>query len=81
MAMPPMMMPRVAGPPPGGGLPGSPVGGPGGPGATPMLSPGQGAGLKAASVAKIKAAMRAILIEATHLDPGKIGRASCRERV
>lgn len=42
-----------AGPPPGA-MPRSPTGGPEGPGASPMLSPGSGAGNQAAALAKIK---------------------------
>ena len=36
-------------------LPKSPIGGPGGPGASPMVSPGNNAGAKAAAIAKIRA--------------------------
>ena len=56
-------------PPPGGGaapgappmLPKSPVGGPGGPGGSPMLSPGGGAGNKAAAVQTVKALLPGLL--------------------
>lgn len=51
-------------------LPGSPIGGPGGPGATQMLSPGAGAGMHAAHIEKIKQAMRIIQMAALNLDPG-----------
>ena len=61
----PMMMQ-----PPQARLPGSPIGGPGGPGPTPMMSPGQGAGVKAAAIAQIKAAMRNIQLAALSFDPG-----------
>lgn len=51
-------------------MPGSPVGGPGGPGATQMLSPGAGAGMHATNIEKIKQAMRIIQMAALNLDPG-----------
>lgn len=44
-----------------GAVPKSPVGGPSGPGGSPMLSPGGGEGNKAAAVQTIKAVMPAIL--------------------
>lgn len=43
------------------GMPKSPIGGPGGPGASPMMSPGGGAGNKAAAIQSIKAVLPAIL--------------------
>lgn len=46
---------------PGAALPKSPVGGPQGPGGSPMLSPGGGAGNAAAAVQSIKAVLPAIL--------------------
>lgn len=53
------------GPPPespgGSPMPGAPTGGPGGPGASPMLSPGGGEGNKAAAIQSVKAVMPAIL--------------------
>src|SRR5215475_1697110 len=64
---PGMMMPGGAGPP---RLPGSPIGGAGGPGASPMVSPGQGAGVKAAAVAQIRSCMRNIQVAALSFDPG-----------
>ena len=65
----PMMMrpPGLGGPPQ---MPGSPVGGPGGPGATKMLSPGSGAGMKAAAVEQIKECMRNIQRAGLSFDPG-----------
>src|SRR5262249_36172620 len=51
---PTMMTPPNFGGPPR--LPGSPIGGPGGPGASPVVSPGPGGGAQAAPIAKIKAA-------------------------
>jgi hypothetical protein len=59
--------------PPGGGapvLPKSPIGGAGGPGASPMVSPGNNAGGKAAAAAKIKACMQTIQIAALSYEPG-----------
>lgn len=48
--------------PPGAtAMPKSPVGGPAGPGGSPMLSPGGGAGNQAAAVQSIKAVLPAIL--------------------
>jgi hypothetical protein len=65
---PMMMQPGgMAGPP---RLPGSPVGGAGGPGPTPMLSPGAGGGVKAAAVAQIRSCMRNIQVAALSFDPG-----------
>jgi len=65
---PGMMMPGGMGGQPR--LPGSPIGGAGGPGPTPMVSPGQGAGVKAAAVAQIRACMRNIQVAALSFDPG-----------
>ncbi len=68
-----------AGPPglggaPGGAppvkLPGSPAGGPGGPGGSPMVSPGGGAGNKAAAMANIKAVMRTLQMSMMAYEPG-----------
>lgn len=42
-------------------MPKSPMGGPGGPGASPMLSPGGGEGNKAAAIQSVKAVLPAIL--------------------
>ena len=42
-------------------MPKSPMGGPGGPGGSPMLSPGGGAGNKAAAIQSIKAVMPTLL--------------------
>jgi hypothetical protein len=63
--------PPVGGPaaPPGAGpgaapspvLPKSPVGGPGGPGASPMMSPGGGAGNQAAAVQRVKGILPMLL--------------------
>lgn len=61
--------PPAAGPPgaPGAGagpppmMPKSPTGGPGGPGASPMLSPGSGAGNRAGAVQLVKTAMPALI--------------------
>lgn len=44
----------MQGGPPPGAMPRSPVGGPGGPGGSPMLSPGSGAGNQAAALAGIE---------------------------
>ena len=65
----PMMMrpPGVGGPP---RLPGSPIGGPGGPGPTPMVSPGAGGGVKAAATEQIKSCMRNIQVAGLNFDPG-----------
>ena len=64
----------VGGPPggPGGApmLPKSPVGGPGGPGASPMLSPGGGAGNKAAAMQAVKPAIDILLKAAMSFDGG-----------
>ncbi|MBO0710755.1 MAG: hypothetical protein J2P47_05685, partial [Acetobacteraceae bacterium] len=65
-----MMRPRGVG---GGGppmMPGSPIGGPGGPGPSPMVSPGQGLGQKAAATQAIKTCMRNIQIAGLSFDPG-----------
>jgi hypothetical protein len=45
----------------GGALPKSPAGGPQGPGGSPMMSPGAGAGNKAAAVQSVKAVMPMLL--------------------
>jgi len=69
-------------PPPGGALPGgapddagpivpkSPIGGPGGPGGSPMMSPGAGAGNRAAATQQIKAVMPALLMSAMAFESG-----------
>src|ERR1700722_14409613 len=64
--MPPMDQPSapLAPPPEAPGaaaLPKSPVGGPEGPGGSPMMSPGAGAGNKAAAVQSVKAVMPMLL--------------------
>ena len=51
-------------------LPKSPIGAPGGPGASPMVSPGNNAGSKAAAIAKIKACMQTIQVSALSFEPG-----------
>lgn len=57
---------------PGGApmLPKSPVGGPSGPGGSPMLSPGGGAGNKAAAVQQVKAVMPAIMMAMMAFEAG-----------
>src|ERR1700727_560277 len=59
-----------AGPGPAPALPKSPVGGPGGPGASPMMSPGGGAGNKAAATQQVKAVIPALLIASMAFDAG-----------
>lgn len=51
-------------------LPKSPIGAPGGPGASPMVSPGNNAGAKAAATGKIKACMSTMLSVAHTFEPG-----------
>lgn len=51
-------------------MPKSPLGGPGGPGGSPMLSPGAGAGNQAAAVQQVKAAMPALLMAAMAFPAG-----------
>ena len=51
-------------------MPKSPVGGPGGPGGSPMLSPGGGAGNKAAAVQQVKAVMPAIMMAMMAFEAG-----------
>ena len=51
-------------------VPKSPVGGPGGPGGSPMLSPGGGAGNKAAAVQQVKAVMPAIMMAMMAFEAG-----------
>jgi len=63
----PVSPPGAAGP---AALPKSPIGAPGGPGASPMVSPGNNAGQKAAAMAKIKACMRTIQIAGLSFEPG-----------
>jgi len=55
------MAPPPAPPPGGPSMPGSPAGGPGGPGGSPVMSPGGGAGNKAAAVQSVKAVMPMLL--------------------
>jgi hypothetical protein len=64
------LAPPPEGPPGAPAVPKSPVGGPGGPGGSPMLSPGGGAGNKAAAVAQIKAAHEALLIASMAFESG-----------
>ena len=63
-----------AGGPPGADAPGmvpkSPVGGPGGPGGSPMMSPGGGAGNRAAAVQQVKTVMPALLIASMAFEAG-----------
>jgi hypothetical protein len=42
-------------------MPKSPIGGPGGPGSTPMTSPGAGAGMQAAAMMGVRAAHHALM--------------------
>lgn len=56
--------------PMGGVLPKSPMGGPGGPGASPMASPGGGAGNQAAALSNIKACMRTMQMSMLAYEPG-----------
>lgn len=51
-------------------MPKSPTGGPGGPGGSPMLSPGGGAGNKAAAVQQVKAVMPAIMMAMMAFEAG-----------
>src|ERR1700722_16685002 len=67
---PPSPAAPPAGPGPAMGLPKSPVGGPGGPGASPMLSPGAGAGNKAAAMQQVKVAMPTLLHAALAYEVG-----------
>jgi hypothetical protein len=66
--------PPGAGPPGAGApplsVPKSPIGGPGGPGPSPMLSPGGGAGNKAAAIQQVKAVMPALLHAASAFESG-----------
>ena len=56
---------------PGGpAVPKSPVGGPGGPGGSPMLSPGGGAGNKAAAIQQVKAVIPALLMASMAFESG-----------
>lgn len=57
----------------GGGspsMPKSPVGGPSGPGGSPMLSPGGGAGNKAAATQQVKAVIPALLMASMAFESG-----------
>ncbi len=65
----------TGGMPPGGAspapsVPKSPIGGPGGPGSSPMLSPGGGAGNRAAAVQQVKAVLPALLHASMAFDAG-----------
>src|SRR6266849_4620855 len=51
-------------------MPKSPVGGPGGPGGSPMLSPGGGAGNKAAATQQVKAVIPALLVASMAFESG-----------
>lgn len=51
-------------------MPKSPMGGPGGPGASPMVSPGAGAGNKAAAMQSVKAAVGTITLASMAYPPG-----------
>ena len=69
----PSPMPGGAGPPggpPPPSLPKSPIGGPGGPGASPMMSPGGGAGARANSMNQIRAANDTLLLAVASFDQG-----------
>src|SRR5579864_856413 len=56
---------------PGGpAVPKSPVGGPSGPGGSPMLSPGGGAGNKAAATQQVKAVIPALLMASMAFEAG-----------
>ena len=59
--MEPSPLAPAPGEPPGSAVPKSPIGGPAGPGGSPMLSPGGGAGNKAAAVQTVKALMPGLL--------------------
>ena len=51
-------------------MPKSPVGGPGGPGGSPMMSPGGGAGNKAAATQQVKAVIPALLVASMAFEAG-----------
>jgi len=51
-------------------MPKSPVGGPGGPGSSPMMSPGGGAGNRADAMTKIKSANAALLMASLAFEQG-----------
>jgi len=51
-------------------IPKSPIGGPGGPGGSPMLSPGGGAGNKAAAIQQVKAVLPAIIMAMMAFEAG-----------
>jgi hypothetical protein len=78
MPLPPDAMPPPGAPEPGGAaggappsmMPKQPTGGPGGPGASPMLSPGAGAGNKAAAMQAVKPAIEILLKAAMAFDGG-----------
>ncbi len=50
--------------------PKSPVAGPGGPGGSPMLSPGGGDGNKAAAMQQVKIAIKPLLLASMAFEPG-----------
>ena len=51
-------------------VPKSPIGGPGGPGPSPMMSPGGGAGNKAAATQQVKAVIPALLVASMAFEAG-----------
>lgn len=55
---------------PPGGLPKSPIGGPSGPGGSPMVSPGTGAGMQAAALQKTGKVMETLMECAKAFPPG-----------
>jgi hypothetical protein len=74
MAMPDPAASPPGGPPPGGPPPlmPKPAGGPPpiGPGSSPALSPGDGAGRKSAAVQQVKTALPALLLASMAFEPG-----------
>lgn len=69
-----MPLPMPQGAPPGGGLnlPKSPVGGSSGPGASPMVQPGDGAGMEAHAEEEVRKMMHNLLLVMGKLKPGTI---------
>lgn len=67
-------MPPTPMTPPGGGLnlPKSPVGGSSGPGASPMVQPGDGAGMEAHAEEEVRKMMHNLLLVMGKLKPGTI---------
>ena len=63
-------MPGADAAPGGAMVPTAPTGGPGGPGASPMLSPGAGAGNKAAAMQAVKPAIEILLKAAMAFEGG-----------